>query len=246
LFLSAPDLIASGELKEKRMRSRKPVRLGERFNKRWLGYAAAAGILGVSTANASDVYFPVNEPIGYLTSVDIAGFTLDIRTTWWIPYHSVGSKFSQGYVGASFKTPGAGIERQPSFGKFGAIVSRGAQIGPSQQFQTEKPLGIWGQYTNSGPCFLGCGPGYLGVEIPINGQAHYGWVSLEIPSPPCYGGPEGTGCPYGGEIFSYGYDTVPGQPIPAGASPEPGTLGLLALGSLGLAFWRRKANASQQ
>jgi hypothetical protein len=52
-------------------------------------------------------------------------------------------------------------------------------------------------------------------------------------------------------LVNYAYNTVPDQPILFGQTsspaPEPGTLGLLALGSLGLGFWRRrKADGSQQ
>jgi hypothetical protein len=46
------------------MKSRKPVELGERINKRWLGYAAAAGAAGVGmlataqAAHADIIYTP--------------------------------------------------------------------------------------------------------------------------------------------------------------------------------------------
>ena len=51
----------------------------------------------------------------------------------------------------------------------------------------------------------------------------------------------------GGVVTGYAYDTIANQPIAAGqtSTPEPGTLGLLALGSLGLGFWRRKTRASE-
>jgi hypothetical protein len=54
---------------------------------------------------------------------------------------------------------------------------------------------------------------------------------------------------YNEVLTGYAYDTVAGQSILAGqtGTPEPGTLGLLALGSQGLGFWRRrKAVGSQQ
>jgi len=43
-------------------------------------------------------------------------------------------------------------------------------------------------------------------------------------------------------LGGFAYDTVAEEPIVAGQglTPEPGTLGLLALGSLGLGLWRRK------
>lgn len=49
-----------------------------------------------------------------------------------------------------------------------------------------------------------------------------------------------------GEVTGYAYETNPNESIGAGQiseGPEPGTLGLLALGSLGLGYWRRKKQA---
>ena len=44
-------------------------------------------------------------------------------------------------------------------------------------------------------------------------------------------------------LTGYAYDTVADQAVTAGEgqTPKPGTLDLLALGSLGLGFWRRRA-----
>ncbi|HEV2115487.1 MAG TPA: PEP-CTERM sorting domain-containing protein [Terriglobales bacterium] len=84
--------------------------------------------------------------------------------------------------------------------------------------------------------------GFLGLSFSIDGQNRYAWAYLSVVQDHSSGG-------YDGTLISYAYDTVAGQPLAAGqgAVPEPGTLGLLALGSLGLAFWRRrKAVASQQ
>ena len=55
--------------------------------------------------------------------------------------------------------------------------------------------------------------------------------------------------PYNELLTGYAHDTVARLSIDAGhtsATPEPGTLGLLTLGSLGLGFWRRKTVGSQQ
>ena len=91
--------------------------------------------------------------------------------------------------------------------------------------------GYWANVTNR----------YLGLEFEINGQEHYGWARLSVTN-----GPD---ISIDTVLTGYAYNTVAGQQILAGqgAVPEPGTLGLLALGSLGLGFWRRrKAVASQQ
>lgn len=90
----------------------------------------------------------------------------------------------------------------------------------------------WGSWANKS--------GYLGFVFDINGQAHYGWAYLSVDvntvSFPVYIGEAGP-------VY---YNTIPNEPILTGqttAAPEPGTLGLLALGSVGLGFWRRKRPA---
>jgi hypothetical protein len=96
----------------------------------------------------------------------------------------------------------------------------------------------------SGPWGAGA-TGYLGVRFSISGQNHYGWISLtEGPNFGLNGGG------YSGSILGYAYESCANVGITAGATsgggtcgattPEPGTLGLVALGSLGLGFWRRK------
>lgn len=90
--------------------------------------------------------------------------------------------------------------------------------------------------------------GYIGLRFPISydpetgaPQIAYGWARMTV-----------NATPRGSVWFSVSfaeaaYNTVVGQRILAGqtAVPEPGTLGLLAMGSPGLGLWRRnKAVAS--
>ena len=89
---------------------------------------------------------------------------------------------------------------------------------------------------------------YLGLKFDIDGQAHFGWAEFRVRA-----GVRGGSPVIAATLLGYAYDTVAGQSIDAGqttaadapntATPEPGTLGLLALGSLGLGFWRRKKQA---
>jgi hypothetical protein len=70
---------------------------------------------------------------------------------------------------------------------------------------------------------------FLGLEFQINGSTHFGWAEFNVSF-------------LQATLGGYAYDTVAGQGLLAGQTsvPEPGTLGLLALGSLGLGFWRRR------
>ncbi|QDU89415.1 PEP-CTERM motif protein [Pirellulimonas nuda] len=79
---------------------------------------------------------------------------------------------------------------------------------------------------------------YIGLSFPIGGNApqfaHYGWVRVSIDNA------AGTFV-----INDWAYDDVPGQGILAGQVPEPGSLGLLAAGALGVAALKRRRSAAQ-
>ena len=73
---------------------------------------------------------------------------------------------------------------------------------------------------------------YLGARLKLPAQWHYGWIGVT------------RGGYYGLELeaFAWGYETDPGVPIAAGI-PEPGTLGMLALGFVGVGTatrWRSR------
>ena len=120
-------------------------------------------------------------------------------------------------------------------------LAAGARIGSGQSFRKSAILGQVVCCFSSrfyGPWALG-GGGFLGLRFEIDGQTHYGWAELAVAF--SFGLPR-----YTETLQGYAYDTVAGQPILAGEgrTPEPGTLGLLALGSLGIGLWRRRGGSS--
>jgi hypothetical protein len=84
--------------------------------------------------------------------------------------------------------------------------------------------------------------GYLGLKFDIRGETHYGFATLQVKPSVDYRG--GANPRVNGALLGYAYDATPDQPIVTGqrsgagmtsesASPQPGTLGALAMGSAG-------------
>jgi hypothetical protein len=86
---------------------------------------------------------------------------------------------------------------------------------------------------------------YLGFKFQINGRIHFGWARLNV----------SFDRGFTALLTGYAYETIPDKSIIAGATkgpdaepaaslnpptPEPATLGALAMGAPGLSIWRRK------
>ncbi len=75
--------------------------------------------------------------------------------------------------------------------------------------------------------------GYLGLRFSISGQQHYGWMRLTVAN--------NTGAQSRSiTVHEWAYETTPNAGILSGAVPEPGGLGLLALGGAGIVLHRRR------
>jgi hypothetical protein len=96
---------------------------------------------------------------------------------------------------------------------------------------------------------------YLGLKFSISGQTHYGWARLKVWQ---------NRCGFSVTLTGYAYETIPNKLILTGhtkgpdhsstevpdasltmPTPEPATLGALAMGTPGLSIWRRKESALQ-
>lgn len=141
---------------------------------------------------------------------------------------------------------------------WGAALRYGTKIQRGDKFLSKHAVGM-GRLVDpvSGPLWYGPwldgGKGvkhhYLGVKFEINGRFHFGWARITVTT---------TRNTFTATLTGYAYETIPGKAIIAGATkwpddeaqpapasiktdtPEPATLGMLALGAPGLSIWRRE------
>jgi hypothetical protein len=236
---------------------RRPVELKEGLARRLSSYASAAGgairdalaapvgggwvVAGVAGVGMLALSTPAQADI-----VPGNSFSVFFGTHFWDVDGNgvadfIGFAVSAGHNGLAFAlgsirgTSGAGLLAGP--------LGAGYKVGPGDPFGGSGAFAAaFFTYTNTQMTRRSTRgswankSGYLGFVFDISGQAHYGWAYLSVSV--------GTaGIPgYSAVAGPVYYNTIPNQPIFTGettSTPEPGTLGLLALGALGLGFWRR-------
>ena len=217
-------------------------------SKRWAAYAAAGAAGAVAALGPQ-------ESVDAQTLVNV-NVNLEDRTQG-DGYFDVFGPYTFGAAGASFVFQQAFNETGTDVGQLTAVgagnftfvgFGAGAYFYPSNlpygQAVSAGPFGVgagnrgdmaWGAgYTNSQ--WLAPGTGYLGFRFDLGGGTQYGWAEVTM-----NGAPDNRG------FFSRYYYGAVGEAVNAGQVgiiPEPGSLGMLALGSIGLMSWRRKRSAA--
>jgi len=179
--------------------------------------------------------------------VDGALYELDLDQDGTVDFHvnkGGSSGFAASGIGhnASLAVP----EQPPDIGALITPIPAGEYIGPSLTppnawFETYSFEPIPGFPVTVPATFHACYTtgcigafhdvtAFWGVQFEIDGNLHYGWVQVETLG----------GIRTGGNVLDWAYNTIPGQPILAGQVPEPGTISLLVLGAVAIA-WRHPA-----
>ena len=228
---------------QKQQSNSRPVKPVPSLEKRLTTYALTAAAAGVGvgmaapSAEAKIIYTPADK---VLTSGSF-NITLNYIPMWTI---TDGFRSSIGYDILSVKPLHAG---GVMFAKgYAQALGSGSSIGPNGAFQTEPARMERAVFLSDSSFARGYGPWtkatnkYLGLRYIVNGQTHYGWARFTVKTT----GNLDTGVKITATFTGYAIETVANQPIKAGATSgaesaaNPGTLGCLAMGCLGLAFWR--------
>jgi hypothetical protein len=226
--------------------------------------AAGVGILALAQpAEAKIVYTPTYQVVSHYHAADIDLNHDGINDFVISTYYAAGSGSTVGI--RAYQVPKfTGANKVMGKGKYAYAFRAGVEIGPKKQFKSADSRmasyiltggasktyfrGLW---ANDGK---GVKNRYLGFRFVLKGKVHYGWARVTI---------KFHGTKFNrptGFLTGYAYETIPGKAILAGATngpddaepsaalsshtPEPTTLGALALGAPGLSIWRRRESAA--
>jgi hypothetical protein len=247
---------------------RRTVTLPESLHHQLSMYTLAASAAGVgllalqSPAEAKIVYTPVHIRLGfYHLDLNHDGITDFAFTNYGASHSSIATSRLSVYSAPPSNAvagkgrlaplwPGEEIGSKRRFWQQTGSIERARwHYNRTNHTATTKFYGPW---ANGGKGFKSH---YLGLKFLINGKLHYGWARLNTT-----GGWRNLGV-----LTGYAYETIPGKAIIAGqtkeaaddptkedfgpgasltnpipATPQPASLGVLALGAQGVPLWRRK------
>jgi len=242
--------------------------LPEPLQRRLNSYALAAGAAGVGIlavtqpAVAKIVYTPTHKVIGLNNKV-----ALDLNHDGKSDFNFQESFFTTTSVGEnhSIKLSVLPAHKNEIWGMnhHASALAAGVQVGPKGRFSYAKKTLAVDYYADgtggSGTCaglWNNVKNRYLGLKFSINGKTHFGWARLTVTCTTTFGNHVVTGL-----LTEYAFETVPNKPIVTGEtkgpdnetrrdqpapaaltapSPQPATLGMLAMGAPSLAIWRRE------
>lgn len=223
--------------------SRSPRSLPEGFDRHLLGYALAAGAglaAAVQPAEARVIVTPVDR---ILTppywGIDLNNDGYDEFVLRWTSYSHEAGILAMSIFGVPRRGNGViGTGGAMSAARLGTGAMIGAVAGPWLNIGTALVASVNAAGSAQG-AWGGDASGFLGLRFEFT-STHYGWARLSVHT--------GAGPSLEVKLMSYAWETEADQPIVAGGKsavvPEPGTLGLLALGAVGLAVWRRRKRAN--
>jgi hypothetical protein len=248
----------------KRPSARPTPQLSASLHQRVNAYAVAASATGMAAlalaqpAWAKIVYTPTNIRIvqnGGLISFDlnhdgISDFGLSNK------YVSTSQGFA--FLGVKQHQQANEIWQVRNQGRVCAgALAAGRKIGPKGNFHNDPKAGLPMAFANFEGTYYGpwlkVKQAYLGLRFVIKGKTHFGWARVKLTS---------TGrLSIEAALTGYAYETIPNKAIIAGKTkgpteakvteqpnptslavptPEPATLGMLALGSPKLSIWHRE------
>lgn len=214
---------------------------------RWTAYAgagAATALAGIHSAEADIHYSGVLNSVfnAPASSTVIRTFALDNNAVIRFVHTRATTSHPSSHGQALFRIQGAALSnmfrgvavssyRYPSRLAANVPVSGGAFVAHNGNFFATLAFHAGG----SGSQFLSPGTGFIGFRFNNGSGIEYGWARVTMDGAP-------------GNSFTlvdYAWADV-GTPIMTGqiAVPEPGSLGLLAVGAAGLVAWRRRRAAT--